>query len=288
LVAFIPGERELDWENLFVQDEIRLQQDVRLTLGLKLDRNVYTGVEVLPSARIAWMLAADRLLWASASRAVRAPSRIDKEFFLPSSPPFLIAGGPAFVSERSNVLEAGYRAQAGRVSYSVTLFHERYDRLRSGEPQLDGSFQVQNGTAGRALGLEAWGKLQVSERWRLSAGLVELRQRFWTKPGFHDPDGAADLGNDPRRQWSLRSSFDLGRGLEFDIATRGVGELPDPRIPAYTAVDASLRWRPRSDWELAVFLHNALDAGHIEFAPGTLVPASEYERGAALRLQRRW
>ena len=123
---------------------------LRLTLGLKLDRNIYTGTEVLPSVRLAWKPDAGKLLWGELSRAVRAPSRIDREFFLPGAPPFLIQGGPHFVSEVADVVELGYRAQPSEAfSYSVTLFHHRYDRLRSGEPQAGGYFQVENGTGQR-------------------------------------------------------------------------------------------------------------------------------------------
>jgi iron complex outermembrane receptor protein len=289
LVAFIPGTRNLHWENLFVQDEIKLHANVNLTLGVKLDRNIYTGTEVLPSLRIAWKPASDQLLWASASRAVRAPSRIDKEFFFPGSPPYLITGGPDFVSEISNVFEVGYRAQpTSAASFSVTVFHHRHENLRSGEQQPDGSFQVQNGTAGWTTGLEAWGNLQVTDRWRLSGGLVELRQHFWTKPGFHDPDGAVDLGNDPRHQWSLRSTVTVTSTLEFNVMVRAIGELPAPRIPGYTAVDASLDWQANPHFELSVFVKNLFGAGHVEFAPGPVVAASDYGRSAMVKLLWRW
>jgi iron complex outermembrane receptor protein len=289
LTTFLPGERTLNRQNLFVQDEVALADTFSLTLGLKLDRNSFTGTEWLPSVRIAWKPGAQHLLWAAASRAVRAPSRIDREFFLPATPPFLIDGGPDFQSEIANVLEVGYRGQPGpRLSWSITGFHHWYDRLRSGEPQPAGNFQVQNGTAGRVWGVEAWGNVQATRRWRLSAGLVELRQRFWTKEGFHDPDGAVDLGNDPRHQWQLRSTLELSPTLEFDLQARGVGALPDPRIPSYTALDASLRWRPDARVEIALLLRNGLGDRHVEFAPGPLAGASELERSAALRLLLRW
>ena len=289
LTSFIPGERTLQWSNLFMQDEIGLRENLRLTLGLKLDRNAYTGTELLPNVRLAWKPAANKLVWSSLSRAVRAPSRIDKEFFLPAQPPFLIAGGPDFVSETADVLELGYRAQPGtRTHLSVTMFYDHYDKLRSGEQQPNGSFQVQNGTAGHALGMEGWAEVQLRPRWRLSAGAVGLRQRFHTKPGSHDPDGAVDLGNDPSWQWSLRSSFDLTDALEFNLAARGVGELPAPRIPGYTTLDASLRWRPNRHLELAIVGRNLIGDGHIEFEPGPLVTASAYQRSAAIDLLWHW
>ena len=220
---------------------------------------------------------------------MRAPSRIDKEIFFPGNPPYLITGGPDFVSEVSDVFEIGYRAQpTNNASVSVTLFHQYYENLRSGEPQPDGSFQVENGTAGRATGIEAWANLQVTDRWRLSAGLTELRQKFWTRRGFHDPDGSVDLGNDPNHQWSLRSTFNVTPSLDFDVVTRSVGELPAPVMPAYTAVDASLAWRPNAHVDVSVFLRNLFGAGHAEFAPAVFDPASNYGRSADVRLLWRW
>lgn len=134
-VAFLPADRTLQWTNALAQDEIELREDFHLTVGAKVERNPYTGNEFLPSARLAWKLDARRLAWGALSRAVRAPSRIDREFFSPGQPPFTIAGGPDFRSEISNVFELGYRAQpASRVSYSATLFHSVHDHLRSVEP----------------------------------------------------------------------------------------------------------------------------------------------------------
>ena len=76
--------------------------------------------------------------------------------------------------------------------------------------------------------------------------------------------------------------------LEFDVATRSVGALPMPAIPAYTAVDASVDWRINEHVDLAVFGQNLFGAGHVEFAPGPLVPPSDYDRSADVRLQLRW
>ncbi|HTA66086.1 MAG TPA: TonB-dependent receptor, partial [Xanthomonadaceae bacterium] len=289
LTAFIPAVMDLNWENLFAQDEIRLKPDLKLTLGLRLDRNVYTGTEALPDIRIAWKPSDDQLLWSALSRAVREPSRIDKDFFFPGNPPYAITGGPEFVSEVSDVLEVGYRVEPTKVaSFSITAFYQYYENLRSGEPQPDGSFQVENGTAGRVAGIETWTDLQLTDRWRVSAGLTELRQHFWTRRGYHDPDGSVDLGNDPDHQWSLRSTFKVTSTLDFNVTTRSIGELPDPAIPAYTALDASLDWRPNATVDLSVFLQNICGSGHVEYAPSVFDPTSDFDRSASVRLLLRW
>src|SRR6185312_9365005 len=64
---------------LYAQDEIALRRDLRLTLGLKLETNSYSGFDWLPNVRLAWQPADNTLLWAAVSRSVRTPNRIERE-----------------------------------------------------------------------------------------------------------------------------------------------------------------------------------------------------------------
>ena len=288
LATFLPNRRTLRWYNLFVQDGIAFGDDAELTLGLKLDHNRYTGAEWLPSARWAWRAGDDRLLWAAASRAVRSPSRIDREFFLPATPPFLIDGGPDFRSEVANVFELGFRDQSGgRLHWSLTAFHHDYDRLRSGQPAGTG-FQVQNRSEGTVAGLEGWATWRATPRWRLTGGFVrqwiELRQ----EAGALDPEGTTALGNDPDYQWQLRSSFDIARDQGLELAVRGVGALPHPAIPAYTTVDAGWTWRASPALDVGLHVRDLFDDGHVEFAPGPLAPPTRFGRSAWMTLDWRW
>src|SRR5262249_53427619 len=50
---FLPLQRNLHWGNVFLQDEWSIRHDLTLTLGEKVETNVYTGREYLPSARLA-------------------------------------------------------------------------------------------------------------------------------------------------------------------------------------------------------------------------------------------
>jgi iron complex outermembrane receptor protein len=282
-LAFLPAERDLNWWNVFVQDEIALRSDLGLTLGTRLEGNDYTGVEVLPTARLAWKPSRNRLVWGAISRAVREPARLDREFFIPGSAPFLLNGGPNFKSEVSNVFELGYRAQPSpALSYSMTAFRHEHDRLRSLEPVPGGGLVLDNKIEGSTYGVEAWGNYRVTNGWRLSGGTVLLKQDLRLKPESRDTSGVAALGNDPKHQWMLRSAFDITPRHEFDVMVRHIGALPDPSVPAYTAVDARLAWRPRRDLELSVTLNNLLDAKHPEF--DTPATRSEFERSIFLKM----
>jgi iron complex outermembrane receptor protein len=290
-LAFLPADKNLDWANVFVQDEIRLTETVELVAGIKFESNDYTGWETLPNLRLAWRPHAGQLLWTALSRAVRAPARLDRELFVPANPPFLLAGGPNFRSEIANVFEIGNRGQpSSSVSYSIAAFYQDYDHLRSVEAApgatcvaiLPGNTCVLgNLIEGTSKGVEAWGSYQVMQGWRLSAGALLLDVDLKAKPGSVDANPAA-LGNDPDYQWLLRSSHNLTPRHELDIILRSIDALPDPDVPSYTALDARLGWRPIRDVELSLTLQNLFDDSHPEFGPSAT--RSVFERGVFLKL----
>jgi iron complex outermembrane receptor protein len=282
-LAFLPDRTTLHWTNVFAQDEVTLGEQWRLTLGTKFESNVYTGTEALPSARMAWKPDPQQLVWAAASRAVRAPSRLDRDLFVPAQPPFLLAGGPDFRSEVAKVLELGYRAQPfTRLSYSVTGFYSQYDHLRSLE-RVGSALVLGNKMEGRSKGIEAWGTVQAMPHWRLSAGALFLDKDLRLKSDSTDTSGVAAAGNDPKHQFTLRSSVDLAGNQHFDVMARYVGALPNPAVPAYSALDARYAWQLRRGLELSVTAQNLFDHAHPEFgAPAT---RSEIERGFFLRVK---
>jgi iron complex outermembrane receptor protein len=104
--TLIPARRSLTTLNAFVQDEIGLGDDLRLTLGLKLEDHTFTGLEYLPNVRLAWRPDDSSLLWAAVSRAVRTPSRIDRDLRIPG----VILDGD-LQSEELVAYELGYRSQ---------------------------------------------------------------------------------------------------------------------------------------------------------------------------------
>ena len=279
LVVFIPEKRSLRWWNVFAQDEIRIGEPLRVTVGAKLESNVYTGLEVLPTLRAAYKLGETRTVWASASRAVRAPARIDRDFNFPSTPPFAIKGGPEFESETADVYELGYRAQPSTTtSYSITAFHHDYRRLRGGTPAP--TF-IENRIAGSVEGIEAWASHNVAGFWRLSGGWVELRKSLRAAPGS-SPNSVNDLGNDPQRQWKIRSTMTLPRGLEFDVIVRHIGALPAPAVAAYTATDVRLAWQISRELGVSVVVQNLFDPNHVEF--NAVSAASQIPRSAFVSL----
>jgi iron complex outermembrane receptor protein len=139
-----------------------------------------------------------------------------------------------------------------------------------------------NKIEGATSGVEAWGSYRFTNTWRVHAGVVQQRVRLHLKPGSADLGGVAALGNDAQNWWTARSTWDITPRHEFDVKLRHVGALPNPAVPAYTAVDVRLGWKLRQDLHVSLLAQNLFDPRHAEW--GTLAARPEFERGVFLKV----
>ncbi len=267
--VFVPLSRSMSWANLFVQDDIDLTGSLTAMLGVKFEYNDYTGVEVLPNARLAWKLSDKQFVWSSLSRAVRAPARYDRDVRFPGFPPYFVVGGPDFESEVANVIELGYRAQpASKLNFSITAFAHLWDRVRSGTSI---PVQIENKIEGEIYGIEAWGEYRPMESWLISAGFNWMEDELRLKAGSTDPVGVNNntLRNDPDYVAMLRSRFDLPWAVQLDLNLRHTARLPAPVVPAYTELDVRLAWPASPQLELSLVGRNLLHGSHPEYGDAT-------------------
>jgi iron complex outermembrane receptor protein len=239
----------------------------------------------MPSGRIAWRPSDNTLVWAAVSRAVRTPSRFDRDLYATG----ILDGGPDFESESVIAYEVGYRAQPNdRFWYSLSTYFNVYDDLRTLEAEAPPAvipLQIRNGMHGDTYGLEAWGSYAVTDFWRLNAGLSLLQKDLKLDSGSTDVAGVDFAGNDPKMQATLRSLVDINPRTQFDVSVRYVGELPDPEVPAYVAVDMRLGYRLTDHFEISLAGYNLFDDEHVEFINPSL-PAQTSPR--SFFLTARW
>jgi iron complex outermembrane receptor protein len=277
-IAFLPASLNQKWASLYAQDQWSLREALQLTLGARVERNIYTGNEFLPNVRLAWHPSSNNLLWAAYSRTVREPSRFDHDLYAPGSPPYLLAGGPNVVSEIARVFELGYRTQATpALSYSVTLYHALYDHLLT--ENIDFSIPdvvFGNGMRGSTTGIEAWGNYLLSKTWRISAGLSTLREYVnFYQPGATE-QSVYNPGQDAPLSYQLRTSLDLPQQTELDLTLRHVAALSNPDVPAYTVLGGRIGWTPMHNLELSMTVQNLIGSGHTEF--GSMATSTEFDR----------
>jgi len=279
-----PSRRSLHFANVFLQDTIAISNRVRLAAGVKLEDNSYTGIEVMPDARLSWTISNRAMLWTSAARAVRTPSRFDTDLINPG----ILAGGPGFQSEELIAYEAGYRGVlAPAFSLSASAFYNSYDHLRTVEGSTPTVFPlvVKNNMRGETWGVETWSNVSVREWWHLSAGFSMLRKDLRLAPGSRDLFGVGFAGNDPRHQWQLRSSFDVPGSVAVDVMLRSVGALKSPAVRAYREADVRVAWAASDKLELSLDGQNLLHERHLEFVNASITPA---EVPRSLTLSARW
>lgn len=263
--VFAPAQRNFSLGNVFAQNTYAFSPELKLSLGLRLEANDYTGLEPLPSVRLSWQVGEGGLVWGAISRAVRSPSRIDREFFtLP-----VLAGGPNFTDEKLVAYELGHRRQFHAGSLSVSTYYNVYDDLRSFEAQPSGGlpFTFGNTMKGETYGVEAWGSYLLTDWWRLNAGVNLMHKELRFEEGSRDGVGIQAAGNDPVYQFSLRSSMNLTQQVELDVGLRKVGALPNPTVPDHLSLDARLGWHVSDDIHLSATATNLLDNRHAEFGP---------------------
>lgn len=280
-LAFLPAHDVDHRYGGFIQDEIMLVPErLTIALGAKVDHNEYTGFEIQPSGRVNWRLGRSGTLWGAVSRALRTPSRIDRELFAPGQPPYFLAGGPDFRSERELAHELGYRLQHRALTMSLATFYNKYEGLRSLEqsnPPAAFPLIIANGLDGESYGAEFTAQYRVAEAWRVRLGYTEMRINIWSKPTSTNTSGGSTENHSPNRQFSVHSSVNLPVNLRLDGGLRYVGEIANQQLPAYTELDARLTWSPIAQLDLSVVGQNLLHRRHAEF--GTLATRREIERG---------
>jgi iron complex outermembrane receptor protein len=296
-LAFLPPTLDHHLFSGFVQDEIRLIENLALTLGTKVEHNDYTGFEFGPSARLAWTPTERQTVWAAVSRAVRAPSRIDRDIRLPTpgAAPVvenLLIGGAGFKSETVIAYELGYRAQLGaKLSASLAAFYNEYDDIRSTslsppDPVFGLPFPLfyENNLEGHTYGFELSTTYQLLDWWRLHGGYDLLQADIRVKPGQVDFNNALNETADPEHQFSLRSSMDLPYHLELDARLRWVDSFrfnnagTADTVPSYFELDVRLAWHPTKNLELAIVGQNLLQDQHLEYVIASPNPRTEVQR----------
>jgi len=266
-IYMVPPKRTLLLANLFAQYGWAFAPAAKLTLGVKLEKDPYVGTSVLPSARLAWKPGEAFLLWTSVSRAVRSPTPFDRDVVEARNGIPLLIGGAHFGTEKLTAFEAGTRIQAAsNATFSLSAYYNLYDDLKALEQTRTTIIPLYwtNQIRGRSYGLEAWGDISLARWWKLRAGLNLLHEHFRFKPGATGILGANQVGNDPSRQATLGSAFNIGSRVTIDANLRYVGPLPRPALKSYYELGGRIGWRVTDQLQLSVSGRNLLHKWHQE------------------------
>jgi iron complex outermembrane receptor protein len=260
-----------------------------LTIGSKFERNDHTGLEIQPAGRLMWTPTDRQTIWGSVARAVRTPTRIERDARanLSTVPegvlgplPVLVAvvGNPDLDPEELLAYEIGYRIEPRKnLSFDVAAFYNDYNLVaniphpgfvEADPPPLHWlqDFSAADGVRGYTYGTELLVQWQPLDIWQLSAGYTWWKSEFRSRPYTEVTT--------PEHQVQLRSSLALTREWEFNAALyfvdgiRAIRQGSEERFPLdpYVRLDLGLTWRPSDHLEFSLWGQNLLDDQHREFS----------------------
>jgi iron complex outermembrane recepter protein len=285
---FTPESRTIPLASGFFQDEIRLTKSLFLTVGSKLEHNDFTGVEYEPGTQLLWTPSERHTLWASASRAIRQPNRVDFDTRLNlglssiHGLPLLqvLSGNSNVQTEKLHDYEAGYRSQiTPRLSLDLSTFLSYYHDLETYEPGTPSlvisadappylvlPLTFANLAHARNYGGELFLNWTPTRRWTLNPGYSFLHMSVQNDARSLDSSTGSIPGFSAKHHFQVSSVLKLRSNLEWNATVRYVSRLATPNVPSYVEADTTLRWRPRDDLEVSVTGQNLLSPGHQEFA----------------------
>ena len=298
LIAADPSRRNLGLSGAFVQDEIALIPTVfSLTLGTKLERNSFTGVEVQPNVRALYH-AGSQSLWAAVSRGVRTPSRGERDLDIALRADSMPGGLGRVVeidashdlqSENLVAYELGYRWSPHQdFAIDLTAFHNRYSdlaALRTGEPVLmtNGTSpyivvpqRITNGARASANGFELSGSFRAAPGWSLSGWYAWLQMEVDNE--IDSVVAAAREGMSPSHQLQIRSNLEWSGGWELDGIVHYSSALESLAVSEHVRLDLRLALQVTPRVELSAQLSDLLSASHFEFGPTAFWNAGEVRR----------
>jgi iron complex outermembrane receptor protein len=306
--ALNPADLSMQLFSMFFQDEVAVMPDkLYLTLGTKLEHNLYTGFNLMPSARLSWTPTTRHMLWAAISQAKRTPAESDTAvraniggFPGPGGIPVLLAfvGNPHFKSERLIAYELGYRVQlATLLSMDLATYYSHYDDEQTSEPaapffettpfppHLVVPVTFQNLMQGETHGFEMAVNWKATDRWTLSPGYAFEQTHMHLDPASQDKSSVLNVeGSSPVHGAQLRSHVDLVHGIGWDSSAYFTDRVRSGAIPSYTRLDTGLTWRFTEGLAMSVVGQNLVKDRHLEFLDdnqtvrATLVKRSGYAK----------
>lgn len=309
------------WISGYVQDDITIVPDrLRFSLGAKLEHNNFTGAEIQPSARIFLKPTRQVSLWAAVSRAIRTPSRFERDANLPMFveapgsvanplpiPVFsTLVGVPSRPPEELIAYEVGGRVNlGGNWSLDVAGFYNDYSKLTVNTPvatrpvfvpQVPFPVAINADVAFLGVGkTRSWGGEatlagNIRPWWKAGLTYSHLNFENGIDPATGQPWALLfALEGSPRHQLSLRSNVDLGDRASIDAQLRHVSRLEQGPVPAHTDLDLRLTYRLENGAELSLVGTNLLEPRHLEFLqPPYPAPPSYVPRRVSAQLRYRF
>ena len=264
----------------YLQDTIStFDNRVQFTLGIKAEKNDYSGVELQPTVRAVWLLNAQQNIWMAYSVASKSPVLLDHEAYSDDPALSVFDADPAACeaagqgsrfgwlvlplsgcvvnqsiyagTQQVKSTELGYRWRAEKQSIDIALFYDDYeeqefivDTFVDAMYGIEFSFNYHINESWQAL-------LNYSHHQGRDNDFFSTADQFKTSTDISKNTVYFRLSYQPINRWLIYNH------LYF------VDDIDGP-VDAYTRWDMQLQWIAGPEWVLSLTASNLLDDSHVE------------------------
>jgi iron complex outermembrane receptor protein len=292
--ATVPGDHSQDLWALFIEDDLRITEKLRLVAGVRYDRHPLVKKHFSPRGTILYSPVDGQTARFSISRAYRNPTLVDSYVHVeqPLAPDllFIQEGNPDLRSEGVTAYELGYQASvSGRATIGLNLFYNEYSDLIIFPVEVSPTQIVSmpvNGGDARGIGGELDLNVLVTDRLSLftnySYQQTTDRGDNPTTLTINEKDRVRHDTPEHKVNADLRMKF--GNGLSANLllhwvdgTERLIKDLSEneylARVRSYTIVTGRVGytfWKERAEASLSVT--NIFNDKHFEYPSGINLP----------------
>lgn len=272
--------RSLLW-GTYLQDEIRLRDDLLLNAGLRYDRQANGESATNPRLGLIWKVREQTALKLIYGSAYRAANAYERYYAVAASGSAGFQSNPDLKPERirSAELVLEHSSQPGE-RWLLSLFHNDARDLISLRTQANGNLSFTNIEGARAYGQEA----EYERRW--DNGL-RLRASY-SHQIARDSETGTRLANSPQHLLKLHGALPLTgtQLLGVEMLAASARKTLAARVPGYTV--ANINWTHSGLFkgcELSMGLYNIFDQRYADPASTEHAMDSIQQTGRTYRLQ---
>ena len=275
-----------DSQSLYLQDQIKLNEQWQVLAGLRWDRFDATYTVNSATAGVSELSQADTML--SYRTGVVFQPQANASYYLsygtafnPSADTLTVSTANANLDpEESRTIELGAKwlFMNDRLGINTAIFDTTKTNMRTADP-LDASVNALDGEA-RVRGAELEVNGQITPQWKMLASYAYLDSEIVksndSSSGIYEQ--GHEISNTPKSSASLWSMYDLtadwqvGGGL-FYMGERYANNYGTLTVPSYTRLDATVAYRQPA-YDLRLNLKNLSDETiYEEVSGGRAVPA---------------
>lgn len=243
------GKVSTDSKAFFVEDELSLAKDLRLTLAGRIDDNSVFGNHFSPKGYLVWQGSEALTVKGGISKAFKAPDsyQLSKEYRIVScGGSCFLSGDPNLSPETSTNYEAGFEIhQKGWDLTAVVFKNDVDDMIVATYDPVKKARRWVNVAQAKTKGLELEASVQLLSSLTLSGNFTHLKADYINEKGV-----TTVLDNRPENTGRVGLAYTVMPGVQASLVAHYTGKqyYSDKELPGYMRYDLGLSAKLDKHW----------------------------------------